>query len=368
MQRATSAWLADPCNKPEWAETFASKLNRAYVAYGSMVILPSGAFNELQPSHASEDSVTDDGVELLYRLIAHHLKASHIAITRPIPLQDDEQGIENIIRAPKNFLGLYGDFGPVDCTSPPSQQDFNAAYWVTAKQNGISQTWAPRWTMFSRGNISEKARLLTLPSVVSAIDEGKHDGRRCAAVDLYAGIGYFTFSYLKAGIDKVLGWDLNPWSIEGLMRGAKANKWAAIRSCEDELANVAKSSARLIVFNEDNAVAEQRISHLRSLLPPIRHVNCGLLPTSRGSWWTAVNVLDLELGGWIHVHENFAVNDIGQKAEEVRTEMQRLVGERAGGKLSPVPVTIEHVNKLKSYAPGVMHCVLDVHVAARKQS
>ena len=38
--------------------------------------------------------------------------------------------------------------------------------------------------------------------------------------DLYAGIGYFAFSYAKAGVGKVLCWEINPWSVDGLRRGA----------------------------------------------------------------------------------------------------------------------------------------------------
>jgi len=361
MERAITAWKQTYEKQPSWLNSFTQKLHRSYVVYGSMILLPSTAYDELDRKRINTLDVQLD-LEQLYELIAQHLKITHVASTRPIPLHDDDQTAENVLRAPKNFTPLYGDFGSSTCHDPPAQEDYDAAYWVTAKQNGIFQTWAPRWTMFSRGNISEKARLLTLPSVLSAVEDGEADGKECVAVDLYAGIGYFTFSYLKAGVSKVLCWDINPWSIEGLMRGAKANKWFTRRITNDASFTAAlESDARLLVFNEDNTMARRRIDEARQSLPPIRHVNCGLLPTSQGSWDTAVNVLDQAMGGWIHVHENFATSEIEQKAEEVRQELQRLAEGRVGLGSSQ-PVKVEHINRLKSYAPGVMHCVVDIYI------
>lgn len=299
--------------------------------------------------------------ERLYRLILHYLKVTHIAINKPIPALEKDRPNENIIRSPSQFTPLFGDFGPESASSPPTVADFDEAFWVTAKQNGIFQTWAPRWTMFSRGNISEKARLLTLPSVMAAVEQGKLDGKGCAAVDLYAGIGYFAFSYLKAGVEKVLCWDLNPWSIEGLKRGAGANKWTvSTSSASTDLDELRPSLSRLLVFNESNELAASRVQVIRDSFPPIRHVNCGLLPTSRGSWQTAIELMDRELGGWMHVHENFAVAEIEQNAEDVRRSLEdiALQDERPG------TVKIEHINRLKSYAPGVMHCVIDVYIPA----
>ncbi|KAK4540491.1 hypothetical protein LTR36_009129 [Oleoguttula mirabilis] len=375
MERATTAWTSDlgESSGSKWVPAFAHKLNRSYVVYGALVLLPSAAYDELDRLGFGTGAIHAN-LQRLYELIAHHLKVTHIAVTRPIPPRDDEHARENVIRAPRNFTPLYGEFGPATCSSPPTQEEFDAAFWVTAKQNGIYQTWAPRWTMFSRGNISEKARLLSLPSVLSAVEDGGADGRGCTAVDMYAGIGYFTFSYLKAGVSKMLCWDLNPWSIEGLMRGAVVNKWQAkLVTGSQTLDAAVVGQARLLVFNEDNMLALGRVEQARNLVPPIRHVNCGLLPTSSDSWEPAVGVIDPGMGGWIHVHENFAVNEIEQKAEEVRVEIQRLVeqrGQRIGCEdhRHPQSVAIEHINRLKSYAPGVMHCVIDIYIPPRTPS
>jgi tRNA wybutosine-synthesizing protein 2 len=348
MYRAIRAWISE-CNViPNGNEDRGGSLKLPYTIYGCMLLLSSNAFEGPAWQQAS-----DSDIQRLYELIVHNLKVTHIAINKPIPTRDENDLTENIVRSPTSFTPLYGDFGPESASSPPTALDFDSAFWVTAKQNGIFQTWAPRWTMFSRGNISEKARLLTLPSVKEAVDQGRAD-RGCAAVDLYAGIGYFAFSYLTAGVEKVMCWDLNPWSVEGLRIGAAANKWS-VSVC---IGNLVVDDARLLVFNESNEHASLRIRSMHSDLPPIRHVNCGLLPTSRGSWQTALEIVDRELGGWVHVHENFAVGEIGQKSEEVREAFQQILTQagRSG------TVKIEYVNRLKSYAPGVIHCVLDLYI------
>lgn len=368
MERAIAEWSsARPSLSPD-VVTFLRKLEKSYVVYGDMALLPSTAFADSNDT-GIVSGIPQDDLRQLYDVIAKHLKITHVATTRPIPPSTQSSGSEkeNVLRAPTNFKPLYGDFGLSVASSPPTQADFDEAYWVTAKQNGIYQTWAPRWTMFSRGNISEKARLLTLPSVLNAVAEGDEDGRGCCAVDLYVGIGYFAFSYLKAGVSKVVGFDLNPWSIEGLMKGAEANRWEArlMSDQKDVDEGCRDADVRLLIFNEDNALAGAVVDKMRAILPPVRHVNCGLLPTSNGSWRTAVEVLNPFAGGWIHVHENFAVDEIEAKAEEVRREMQQIVDEVRGGiSLPGKRVSVEGINRLKSYAPGVIHCVLDVYVPA----
>src|SRR5690606_18256943 len=118
-------------------------------------------------------------------------------------------------------------FGPARTRWPPRQEDLENAFWVSTKQNGIFQTWAPRYTMFSRGNITEKARILDFHRGDAGLERRKKSLAALKglwAVDLYAGIGYFVFSYAKRGM-RVLCWEINPWSVEGLRRGALRNGW-----------------------------------------------------------------------------------------------------------------------------------------------
>lgn len=360
MEKATKPWLtAHHIPSQTWLAFF-RKLSK-YTIYGSMLLLPSTTFEG--PEYESlAPYLHDSSLEELYTLISKHLKTTVIAINKPIPPKQEHSDEENILRAPTNFTPVFGDFGPETCNSPPGEEDFEAAFWVMAKQNGIRQVWSPRWTMFSRGNISEKARLLTLPSVVKAVEEGRlRNG--CTAVDLYCGVGYFSFSYVKAGVKKVLGWDLNAWSIEGLRRGAVANKWSVVVFGEEgmRLEDLARGEEQLVVFNESNELAPERVAKMREHLPPIRHINCGMLPSSRDSLKLSAAILDAGYDGWVHVHENFLISEIEQKAEQTRQQLQSLLVEQRG---KNARVELEYVSHLKSYAPGVEHCVLDILVGA----
>ncbi|KAF1992693.1 hypothetical protein P154DRAFT_452289, partial [Amniculicola lignicola CBS 123094] len=285
----------------------------------------------------------------------------------------------NTLRLPSNIHPLHGSFGPPPTPhrlSSPTPSDFNTAFWVTALQNGIHQTWAPLYTMFSRGNIREKTRLLTLPSVRAA-------GAGCTAVDLYAGIGYFAFVYRKAGCGGVVCWELNPWSVEGLRRGAGLNGWSVKVVTSEQLGErsgdvvrrVEDARVDFLVFQEDNERALDVVGRLssrgsKSAGPPVRHVNCGFLPSSWKSWGVAVKALDRELGGWIHAHENVGVGDIDKRAEEVVVEMQGLLDECAEDEVEQPrdgwkgrrTAICEHVERVKTYAPGVVHVVFDIRI------
>lgn len=490
MDRAVEAWRLQYGIEKDIIAPLSKKLCKSYTVYGCMLLLPQNAlegpeWSPLEPLiHHNNINNNYTALNDLYKSIAKELKITHIASNKPIPLhhhphpppanvtdtcndnnnnETTPTSSENILRAPINFTPLYGDFGPETCSQPhPTQEDFDKAFWVTAKQNGIYQVWAPRWTMFSRGNISEKARLLTLGSVREAVEdaaaardgreeeeeeEGKEEKREksqtpgFAAIDLYAGIGYFAFSYLRAGADQVWCWDINPWSIEGLLRGAKANKWeavllshgrdhfdgdlvqkTAIHSMPKETPKKGIRKAKLLIFNESNIHAPERLQqYLFSPLhhPPqiiIRHINLGLLPSSRESLSLAAQILSLQhqqqitstlqpenqkdkpsqkrkgYTSWIHMHENFLLEEILAKANERREELEEKIhgllrtlsiihyqknitrkernaemeGEeekkRKKEERTRVRVKIEGINRLKSYAPGVMHCVVDFGV------
>jgi len=202
------------------------KLPTTYSLYSPMLLLPAHVFNA--PEWQKFFSQTsNEKQKSLYQAIASAMNVTHIAINASIPLlsKDKENPhSENILRSPANLTPLYGDFGPICTTPTPTAENFSSAFWVSAKQNGITQFWAPRYTMFSRGNVTEKARLLRLPSVTESVEQ---EGG-CAAVDLYSGIGYFSFSYSKAGVSKVLCFELNPWSVEGFRRGAEVNGWGIL--------------------------------------------------------------------------------------------------------------------------------------------
>ena len=338
-----------------------------YMIYPPLLLLPPAILTNLTSILASKEQGVPQDLSSLWCLLSKEFKASHIAINAPIPASasgdiPDRPLEANILRSPTGIVPLYGDFGPaLPLSHIPTVTDFSLAFWCTARQNNISQTWAPRYTMFSRGNISEKARILSLKTLTERCLGTQLE--KTSAVDLYAGIGYFAFSYAKAGIGKVLCWEINPWSIEGLRRGAKRTGWGVkVIEAGHTFNETIDEGECLFVFKENNENAAGSIAALRDSIPPVRHVNCGLLPSSKSSWEIAVQALD-PTGGWIHAHENIAKADIDTRKEEIVAIFARLLNKYYGQRpQSQQEVKCEHVEHVKSYAPGIVHCVLDISI------
>lgn len=459
---------------------------KRWTVYEPMVLLPTGSLTSPTRTRFLEvvGGQQKNLVQELWRLILAEITRktgakqplTHLAINEGIPLlrdqveQQQEKNVKgNILRSPTGLAMLHGDFGPAltsdehidgsagdDVSRSVAQDDFDEAFWVSTKQNGICQTWAPRWTMFSRGNIKEKARLLEfhtpkhnshpppdgqaalitsetnpvpspVPAAISAtISQAKLE--QCYAVDMYAGIGYFVFSYARLGL-RVLCWELNPWSVEGLRRGAVANGWSVrVISTEAELARPTPElvrrrrrdaaglgnrvsrkdkrgltlshddggEAQIVVFLEDNKHAAHRIAELRTAWGSsgsshygtapsesintadhtadaleVLHVNGGLLPSSTGSWAGAWDITAPSQDAWLHLHENVGVADIENRKNEIEMWFRRYEQQfdRAAGvaeeRVATRTARVEHVELVKTFAPDVWHCVFDVHVTSR---
>ncbi|KAI1156579.1 S-adenosyl-L-methionine-dependent methyltransferase [Nemania diffusa] len=442
IEAAISSWYEKHAAHLHNVDDLIAQAPKRWTAYGPLVLLPAGSFtspawrqalgklsnstrsveslDNLNNKETSEENENPSGPALLWKTILANIssasptKLTHLAINEGIPLRSKESNEgtraperENILRSPSGLRILHGDFGPPTTPAPsPTQADFARAFWVATKQNGITQTWAPRWTMFSRGNVKEKARLLAFHDASDRSTSSSSHHRAlfrphqgAAAVDLYAGIGYFAFCYAALGF-RVLCWELNPWSVEGLRRGAAANGWgvrvivppAQGNEYEDGgeermLRDVIVGDETIVVFLEDNTRAagrirkldeftrawgEQRIEGERDrdgdgrLVRGVRmrdivHVNLGLLPSSQGSWGTAWEIASHAPRAWFHIHENVGVSDIDGK----KGEIQEWFAERAarGGEDSgQTQLCVEHVEKVKTFAPGVWHCVFDLYV------
>ncbi|CAJ0552912.1 Ff.00g009900.m01.CDS01 [Fusarium sp. VM40] len=364
IQNAINDWLgsvaiSDIETNSTWKADLINSAPKRFTIYEHMALLPTGSFTTSQWS-ALMDNAGQEACQRLWSKILEQLSTqakeplTHLAVNEGIPLHKaGDETDENVRRSPSGLRTLYGDFGPANASAEkPSQEDFDKTLWVSTKQNGIFQTWAPRWTMFSRGNVKEKARLLEM---------GNETLQGSWAVDLYAGIGYFVFSYARLGM-RVLCWEINPWSVEGLRRGAKMNRWTIRIVQGGDLAlpteEVLNGEEQIIVFLESNEEAIRRIQSLQGsgVAQDIRHVNCGFLPTSEPTWRDTWDISTPSSETWLHLHENVGADDTETRSQEI----QRKFDDWSQG--TDRAAKVEHIEQVKTFAPGVWHCVFDVHV------
>ncbi|XP_022926928.1 tRNA wybutosine-synthesizing protein 2/3/4 [Cucurbita moschata] len=200
--------------------------------------------------------------------------------------------------------------------------------WVDHRENGITYSFDATKCMFSWGNLSEKLRMAHL------------DCKDETVVDLFAGIGYFVLPFLVGAKAKlVYACEWNPHAIEALKRNLQAN-------CV---------SNRCIVLEGDNRETAPKGVADRVCL--------GLLPTSEGSWVTAVRALRIE-GGTLHVHGN-----VKDSEEELWTQhLLHSITEIAKSEGHCWDVSVEHTERVKWYAPHIRHLVVDVRCKRIQQN
>ncbi|EHK46395.1 hypothetical protein TRIATDRAFT_132506 [Trichoderma atroviride IMI 206040] len=336
-------------------ESLINSAPKRFTIYEPLALLPTGSFTS--ETWASILGVCDEAVcNSLWQSILQEISktgqgvVTHLAVNEGIPLHKAGEEDENVRRSPSGLRMLFGDFGPSEGVGDyPTKSDFEGAFWVGTKQNGIFQKWAPRWTMFSRGNVKEKARLLGFnrPSLTKRTREEQGE---IWAVDLYAGIGYFVFSYAALGM-RVLCWEINPWSVEGLRRGALANKWSVkVVEGDDLLLPVSQLLAgeeRIIVFLESNEKALERVGEMQEtgLARNIEHVNCGFLPTSEPVWKSAWEVTRFAPEAWLHLHENVGVGDIQSRRGSIQGTFEAWAAASGADLRTP---KVEHAEQVKT--------------------
>ncbi|KAL4628383.1 hypothetical protein ACB092_05G234400 [Castanea dentata] len=192
--------------------------------------------------------------------------------------------------------------------------------WVDHRENGILYSFNATKCMFSWGNLSEKLRM------------GHLDCKDEVIVDLFAGIGYFVLPFLvRANAKLVYACEWNPNAIEALQHNLQANS----------------VSDRCIVLEGDNRITAPKGVADRVCL--------GLIPTSEGSWVTAVRALR-SVGGMLHVHGNVKDSEEGLWTQHV----SKSIFEIARSEGYCWEVSIEHVERVKWYAPHIRHLVTDV--------
>ncbi|KAG0226773.1 tRNA methyltransferase tyw3 [Actinomortierella wolfii] len=370
---------------------------------------------------------TSSKMKQLEAILLDALQSTHIARKAIIPVQD-------LLRRPK-IRPLAGDWGihnkyktfverkdahliehpnvptlptataSVELSSPAMEAmqdsaklareeelDFKGAYWAMTSQNHVWYSWVPMFTMFSAGNITEKERIAHARPIFDAQDK--------VVVDLYAGIGYFTLVYLvHAGARLVHACEWNPWSVEGLCRGAAKNgiEWEItqdhtqiisapsltepittatlshehqhqqpqLTSSSPSPSSTTATHNRRTTFKPKPRLGRLQIypgdnsQWIQCFENTAHHVNLGLIPSAEQGWVLGVRALCPKEGGFLHVHHNVRQGDEAAFEALLLKELQSLFRTWKTSE-QDWTLTIRHVECVKSFAPMVYHNVYDV--------
>ena len=195
--------------------------------------------------------------------------------------------------------------------------------WTEVRDNGVVYGLDVTQVMYSSGNGTEKRRM------------GDVHARGETVVDLFAGIGYFTIPLLRrAGVAHLVACEWNAPAAQALRHNLRRNGVEA--RCE-------------VREGDNRKMAPKGVAH-RVLL--------GLIPTSEKSWHTAVEALRPE-GGILHVHANVRTDETQTWARGCAASLESLATARSCGG-PPLRCIVQHIERVKSYAPRVDHIVVDV--------
>jgi len=224
--------------------------------------------------------------------------------------------------------------------------------WVVHTEGGIKYGLDITRSMFASGNGTERMRMGRLHAAGEVV------------VDLFAGIGYFTLPLLvRAGAAKVYACEWNPSTVAALRWNLERNKVA--HKCvvlpgdnRKTIPPIVAPAARGVSDGKDGGGDDESHSVQAD------RVLLGLLPSSEESWRLAVAALKAH-GGCLHVHGNVAEGRVAQWAEHAAARMQALAWAERGLRWD---VAVAHVERVKSYAPRVLHVVADLRCTASSTS
>jgi len=210
----------------------------------------------------------------------------------------------------------------------------DAPGWITVTEHKICQSFDLTRVMFSRGNVTEKKRfgLLVQPN-------------ECV-LDMYAGIGYYTLPALIHGRAKhVTACEWNPNAVFALRHNLKANR-------VDDRAVVLEGDCRLTL----RATANHKDGNHHHF----DRISLGLLPSSEGGWPIAIECINREKGGWLHVHGNVPTAEREQWAHWLCRSLVSI--SKKNDHSRDWHALCVHIERVKSFAPKVDHYVADVFV------
>lgn len=206
--------------------------------------------------------------------------------------------------------------------SPRIEMLAGESTWVEFSDYGVHFGFDASKVMFSSGNVTERHRI------------GSMDMEGETVVDAYAGAGYYTLPMLvRSQAVRVHACEMNPASIEGL-------KWAASKN---------GVGARLTVHEGDNQTTMPGLAGVAD------RCHLGLLPSSEAVWQHALACLKPS-GGWLHIHMNVEKEKVQAWSDETVHTLKQFAQD-SGRNWS---IEAKHIERVKSYSPGVLHVVLDV--------
>ena len=250
----------------------------------------------------------------------------------------------------------------------------DSAGWVTVKENGVAFSFDITRVMFCSGNVTERTRMAAPP----VHDRGANEE---VIVDLYAGIGYYSVPFLvhHKRTKHVHCCEWNPDSLVALRFNLEANgvdpSRYTIHAGDNRLTMgfvVPSNTSDLIGGSglggsggkcSTSSAAMARGTDQRkttSLCGIADRVNLGLIPSSEEGWPLAVAALK-PTGGWVHVHDNVKDGDVGAWSTALCATFTAL-GKAEWGGNHAWAVSCVHVERVKSYAPHVLHVVADLWI------
>ena len=243
-------------------------------------------------------SITQNQRREIWQIIAQALRVKRLARQHKIAT--------DMMRTSQVEM-LLGDSGEVEIN------DFGVKFWLDVTK-----------VMFSSGNVTERHRI------------GNIDMSGEIIVDAFAGIGYYTLPMLvRSNAQHVYACEINPNSIQALQNGAKLN-------------NVTE---RLTILEGDNLSTMKRVYSLAD------RVHLGILPSSEKAWQSAINCLKSS-GGMLHIHMNVEEEKIEGFVKYCTDRIAKLAKQLGREGIA----SVEHVEKVKWYAPRMRHIVIDVSV------
>ena len=118
---------------------------------------------------------------------------------------------------------------------------------------------------------------------------------------------------------------------------------------------------RCTVYLGDNIVSAKKLIGIAN------RVNLGLLPDSVKGYEIAVDCLNLNSGGILHVHGNCLSVEREKWGKQVEQDIFNIIQEKGGAiQESFQSVQCIHVERVKSYAPRVDHVVADIEIRCRQ--